>query len=220
MAASGVNNAVTGTAELAHVGLTTAEESIYSYNPKELLSGVGRGLSRLVHKSSKRARSVSVEGLGVSSLRVRLIALKDLIYPQTGKAVKNMVSVKLQLDKQEAFGVAVGDERKFKSKAHSDGGWGEDDGIIEYDEVFELDDVCTMAAELHLRVFESSVIKDQMLGELFLPLREDLSLTASATYICKDVGVEDVGWYVLYGRQRSGDEQLVVGKVQLGLTLH
>ena len=86
-------------------------------------------------------------------------------------------------------------------------------------QVFELDEVLSMAAELHVRVFASSVIKDSLLGELYLPLCEDLSLTATPTYLC-GVRTEDVGWYMLYGRQRAGEEQVIVGKVQLGLTLH
>jgi len=49
VAASGANNAVTGIVEGSHVASVGAAEGLYSYNPKDILAGVGRGLSRLAN---------------------------------------------------------------------------------------------------------------------------------------------------------------------------
>jgi len=47
VAASGANNAVSGIVEGSHIASVGAVEGLYSYNPKDLLAGVGRGISRL-----------------------------------------------------------------------------------------------------------------------------------------------------------------------------
>jgi hypothetical protein len=130
-----------------------------------------------------------------------------------------MINVKLQLVKQDDF---VSSAKKFKSAAHCDASHGdmEGDGVIEFDQVFLLDDLFTMSAELHVRVFESSLIKDHLIGELLLPLRDDLDLASPAAYLCGKNN-EEVGTFVLYGRQGSGpgEDQKVVGSIQLGLQL-
>ena len=164
-------------------------------------------------------RSPSVQALGVTTLRVRLIHIRELVHPSTGKPVQTMINTKFELVKQDSFLVK---SKQFKSAAHCDASNGdmEGDGVIEFDQVFMLDDVFTMAAELHVRVFESSLIKDQLLGEAFLPLTDDLALNHSnPTYIC-GTEKEEVASYILYGRQSSPqDERKRVGLVQLGLLL-
>lgn len=162
-------------------------------------------------------RSPSVQALKITTLRVRLIHLKNLVYAESGKSVQTMVNVKMQLVKQDGFPAAKG----CKSVAHCDGSHGdtEGDGVIEFNQTFALDDLYCMNAELHVRVFESSLIKDQLLGEMFLPLREDLVLSNLPTYVC-GVDQEDVGTYVLYGRQNTTSDKMRVGLVQLGLQFH
>lgn len=152
-----------------------------------------------------------MQALRVTTLRVRLIHVKDLVYANTGKPVQTMINVKIHLEQGE--GTAI---KKYKSAPHSDGSHGdtEGDGVIEFDQVFLLDDLLTMSAELHIRVFECSVLKDQMLAEALLPLREDLALSSTPTYVC-GTDVEDVSTYVLYAR----DDKKRVGLIQLGLLL-
>lgn len=59
VAASGANNAVTGLVEGSHIATVGAAEGLYSYNPKDILAGMGRGLTRLANKTK-----VSGGGLG------------------------------------------------------------------------------------------------------------------------------------------------------------
>ena len=163
-------------------------------------------------------RSPSVQALNVTALRVRLVHVKDLIHYSTGKPVQSMINVKFELIKQDGFPHT---SKKFKSAAHCDASNGdmEGDGVVEFDQVFLLDDLYTMSAELHVRVFESSIIKDQLLGEMTLPLREDLALSSTPTYIC-GTEKEDVATFILYDRPSSQSQSTKrVGLVQLGLLL-
>lgn len=140
--------------------------------------------------------------------------VKDVIYAATGKPVNSMINVKVELSNQDSY-VSKSNIVKVKSAAHCDASHGdtEGDGIIEFDQVFLLNDLCTMSAELHVRVFESSVFKDQLLGELLLPLQEDLADSSSVKYICGKEK-EDEGSYNLYAR--CGKK---VGLIRLGLLL-
>ena len=59
VAASGANNAVSGIVEGSHIASVGAVEGLYSYNPKDLLAGVGRGISRLA-SSTRVSLAVSL----------------------------------------------------------------------------------------------------------------------------------------------------------------
>jgi hypothetical protein len=118
----------------------------------------------------------------------------------------------------------------------------DDEGRVVYEfcEAFDIENLITLNAELYLRVFESSLIKDTTLGEITLPLKDDtisaiLEAEAGRNVSSRMVdqhgvvqthhhpqtkylfGVrEDVeDWYLLYAK--GTDE--VVGEVQLRLKL-
>ena len=49
----------------------------------------------------------------------------------------------------------------------------EDRILYNFVEIHELENLTTLNAELYVRVFQSSVIRDITLGEVTLPLRDD-----------------------------------------------
>jgi len=54
VAASGVNNAATGIVEGSHVVGVGAAEQLYQFNPKDIITGMGRSINRLTHQSKVR----------------------------------------------------------------------------------------------------------------------------------------------------------------------
>lgn len=112
--------------------------------------------------------------------------------------------------------------------------------LYEFGEVFDIENLITLNAELYLRVFESSLIKDVTLGEITLPLKDDtISAIIDAeagksiarnmvdehgivqahhhpqTKYLFGVREEKVEWYLLYAR---GSNE-IVGEVQVGMKL-
>jgi len=115
--------------------------------------------------------------------------------------------------------------------------------VYEFGESFDIENLITLNAELYLRVFESSLIKDQTLGEVTLPLKDDFSVLLDqeaglgqeklahkkdehgnwideknqappAKYLC-GIREEKVGWYLLYAKGTNE----IVGEVQLAMML-
>ena len=163
------------------------------------------------------------------------------------KDVTCVCSVKMELKNQP--GKASEDQLKmFQYKSNAVVPNAEDDEfdrrVYEFGERFDIENLITLNAELYIRVFESSLIKDTTLGEITLPLKDDISTlldeaagrdmskTASprvkddhgnwidsnqeshVKYLC-GIREEKVGWYLLYAK---GSNE-IVGEIQLAMML-
>lgn len=168
-------------------------------------------------------------------------------YQDPRKDVNCVCTVKMELKNQP--GKASEDQVKmfqYKSAACvlADEPDDMDRKIYEFGESFDIENLITLNAELYLRVFESSLIKDQTLGEVTLPLKDDFSalldseagdvketpkhvkdehgnwvdqknaLGRPMKYLC-GIREEKVGWYLLYAKGTNE----IVGEVQLAMML-
>jgi hypothetical protein len=115
--------------------------------------------------------------------------------------------------------------------------------VYNFGEVFDIDNLITLNAELSVRIFLSSVIKDSMIGEVTLPLKDDVTAILDAEagkpleegaagrdahgnimsrnnsnhhvkYLC-GVRKEKLAWYLLYAKGTNE----IVGEIQIGMML-
>jgi len=116
--------------------------------------------------------------------------------------------------------------------------------VYHFGEVFDVENLITLNAELNIRIFLSSVIKDDMIGEVTLPLKDDISAILDAEagkpleqessmvkdthgnvmsrgnanrpvkYLC-GVRKERLQWYLLYAKGTNE----IVGEIQIGMML-
>jgi hypothetical protein len=122
-------------------------------------------------------RSPSIDQLGVTSLRVRLIKLKDVRLadgraPSTMKCFMRLESANhpkqlMSNDKQiESF-----DTEQIKSSALTK----DRDDVISFNEVWFLEPLISLDSVFHLRVYEAGLFAENIFAcEVSIPLRESL----------------------------------------------
>jgi hypothetical protein len=171
--ASGLNQTKNAIAGAAHYGAKSGWQMMYNYNPKELVASALAGMSKMSRiRQPKLARSPSVQDMQCTKLKVVVGGVRGLTI--NGEDFSGTAVCKVELRNQP------GQNAKYyqhKSQTCSPSSEPDEEGriIYHFGEAFELDNLTTLNAELYVRIFQSSVMKDKNIGESFLPIRDDIS---------------------------------------------
>merc|ERR1711871_564369 len=152
--------------------MSTSVESIYNYNPKEFANVAMKTFHKVKSIGApKLSRSPSVQDLQVESLKVCVAAIRGITIDN--RTITNPLMVKVELRNQPG----QDDPKLYQQKTSSSMPESERDDsdryVYKFGQVFVLENLTTLNAELCLRVFQTSILGDQHSGEISLPIRDD-----------------------------------------------
>lgn len=171
--ASGLNQTKNALVGAAHYGAKSSWQMMYNYNPKELVSSAMTGIRKVAHMGApKLARSPSVQDMQCTKLKVVVGGVRGLT--RNGIDFSGTCVCKVELRNQPGQNAK---HYQHKSQTCTPSNERDEDGrlVYHFGEAFEIDNLTTLNAELYVRIFQSSVLKDKNIGEIFLPIRDDVS---------------------------------------------